>query len=105
MITQRELLSLSPESCSQVREIMTSHRIINKDNTTTQNLFQENSDLIELQEENSVPKFTMSIGNNQTPPLGALIIPDPIKTYYKSLRPGEAPDFDQLVIVLESGAV
>ena len=39
------------------------------------------------------------------PPPGALIISDPIETYYKSLNPGEAPDFDQLVVALESGAV
>ena len=105
-ITQRELLSLSPEIRSQVREITTSRRITTKDIIATQHLLQEeDSDWLEEQGQINTNTFAMSIGNVQTPPPGALIISDPIETYYKSLNPGEAPDFDQLVVALESGAV
>ena len=105
-ITQHELLSLSPEIRNQVRDITSSRRIPNKDNVATQHLLQEgDSDLNEEQEQNTTSTFAMMIGNVQTPPPGALIIPDPIETYYKSLNPGQMPDFNQLVVALESGAV
>ena len=105
-ITQRELLSLSPEIRSQVREITTSRRITTKDIIANQHLLQEgDSDSLEERDSNNTNTYAMSIGNIQTPPAGALIISDPIETYYKSLNPGEAPDFDQLVVALESGAV
>ena len=41
----------------------------------------------------------------RTPPEGSIVIEDPIKTYYRSLEPGEIPDSNQLVVAMESSAV
>ena len=46
-----------------------------------QNLLQEeDSDLFKQQDQSPVSMLAMTIGNTQDPPLGALIIPDPIET-------------------------
>ena len=44
-ITQRELLSLSPEVCSQVRDSTTMHRIPNKEYTISQNFYEDTEGL------------------------------------------------------------
>ena len=42
---------------------------------------------------------------HRSPPLGALVILDPIEAYYCSLSPGEQPDFDLLTVAKESHAL
>ena len=96
-ITQRELLSLSPEVRSQVRECTSSRRIPNKD--ATSHYYQEEEELL------SFPSFAINNLHHRTPPAGSLVVPDPVETYYKNLRPGEAPDFDRLCVSLDSCAV
>jgi len=101
-ITQRELLSLSPEVRSQVRECTTTRRIQNKD--ATQNLLQEDED-----DDNfyapTVPSLAITNALHRTPPEGAIVIEDPIENYYKSLRPGQHPDPEKLTVAMESCAV
>ena len=102
-ITQRELLSLSPEVRSQVRDATTTKRIPNNSNTiTTQNLYQDQDE----DQMHDNPLIDILAYNHQhTTPPGVFIIDDPIKNYYKSLRPGEDPDFEYLLVVKDSSAV
>ena len=44
-IMQRELLSLSPEVCSQVRDSTTTHHIPNKEYTISQNFYEDTEGL------------------------------------------------------------
>ena len=108
-ITQRELLSLAPEIRSQVRDSTITRRVINKDSTTAQNLFQEEQEE-EYNEQSDIiqsipPTLTANTVNHRTLPYGSIVIEDPIETYYRSLEPGEIPDPDKLVVAMESGAV
>jgi hypothetical protein len=100
MVTQHELLFLSPEVCSQVREATTTHCTQPKDPSTAQNLYQYSED-----EQADDYINTLALTPTNTPPPGSIIVEDPIELYYKSLCPGEEPDFDTLVIAKESSAV
>ena len=102
-ITQRELLSLSPEVRSQVRECTTTRRIQNKD--AAQNLLQEGEDEDDDDYSTTVPTLAVTHALHRTPPEGAIVVPDPIETYYKSLPPGQHPDPDKLIVAMESCAV
>jgi hypothetical protein len=107
-ITQRELLSLSPEVRSQVREVTTTRRIPNNPPTTSQNALQleEQSSDENLDEASTETLFSQTCSiHNRIPPRGAIIIPDPIERYYRSLPPGQEPDPDRLVVSKESSAV
>ena len=110
-VTQRELLSLSPEIRSQVREATTTRRFPNKDGNTAQHYldYQEDDDYETQHLLNTVteiiPTFAIENAHHRTPPTGSIVVPDPIETYYRSLRPGETPDPDRLVVAIESGAV
>jgi hypothetical protein len=111
VLTQRELLSLSPEVRSQVRDSTTTRRVNNKDNTTAQHLLQEddNQDFDFPDYLTTVPTratvYTNQAVHYRTPPEGSLIASDPIENYYNSLRPGEDPDSHKLTVSVESGAV
>ena len=98
VISHRELLSLSPEVRAKSREDTTTRRV--KDATVAQNLYQYSDD----EQEDDYLK-TLALDSNPSLPSDAIVISDPIETYYKSLRPGEEPDFDALIIAKESGAV
>ncbi|KAF8162240.1 hypothetical protein BJ912DRAFT_935542 [Pholiota molesta] len=43
--------------------------------------------------------------NGGPPPRGASIINDPYDLYYRTLAPGERPDFDMLIVAVESAAL
>ena len=107
-ITQRELLSLSPEVRSQVREVTTTRRIPTNPPVTSQHSLQLED---EVDKENSVaPPVDNLISrpccvHGRVPPKGAIVVDDPIERYYRSLQPGEAPDPDRLIIAKESSAV
>jgi hypothetical protein len=110
ILTQRELLSLSPEVRSQFRDSTTTRRIAAKDKTT-QNYYQ-----VDEEYDDDYPAFPQTIPEPPVnyvdnfayfpnPPKGAIVVPDPIEAYYRSLHPGEEPDPDQLIVAAESGAV
>jgi hypothetical protein len=111
VLTQRELLSLSPEVRSQVRDSTTTRRITTKDNNTTQHLLQEEEDeQTGITDHQNLIPTPNSVNVNQsfhyrTPPKGSIIAPDPIKAYYRSLGPGEDPDSQRLTVSIESAAV
>jgi hypothetical protein len=98
-IMQKELLSLSPEVHSQVRDsIMT--RQIPKEIVMVHSRFEEQE---QEQEEpktqflaNMVPvaSFAVYRAHHWMPPQGSIIIDDPMEEYYKSLSPGEKPNPD-----------
>jgi hypothetical protein len=79
-ITQRELLSLSPEVRSQVRDVTTTRRIPNNPAIVSQNSLQ-------LDEENTADLqidilHARQCIHNRIPPKGAIIIDDPVDRYY-----------------------
>ena len=107
-ITQRELLSLSPEVRSQVREVTTTRRIPNNPPATVQNALQldEGPDEEDLDHASTQTIFAQPCSiHGRAPPRGSIIVPDPIERYYRSLPPGQEPDPDRLVIAKESIAV
>ena len=107
-ITQRELLSLSPEVRSQVREVTTTRRMPTNPQLTSQNSLQLENELDEKDSPNPPAETLISrpcCVHKRTPPKGAIIVDDPIERYYRSLQPGETPDPDRLIIAKESSAV
>jgi len=110
-VTQRELLSLSPEYRSQVRDVVTTRRVANKDGNTAQNLLDtdEQDEYSAEQLLNTVydtpSPYSVKHALHKTPPAGSLVITDAYEAYYKSLGNNEAPDPDQLFVAIESGAV
>ena len=120
-ITQRELLSLSPEVRSQVRDVTTTRRIPNNPVQSNQNILhlENEPDHRKLSEEHLPDDGLTEQGPEQLfsspgrpccvhsriPPRGAIILDDPIDRYYRSLPPGEMPDPDRLIIAKESSAV
>ena len=108
-ITQRELLSLSPEVRSQVREVTTTRRMPNNPPVITQNSLHlpehesSGEDLTNPPVEALIAR--PCCGHKRVPPKGAIIVDDPIERYYRSLQPGEIPDPDRLIIAKESSAV
>ena len=108
-ITQRELLSLSPEVRSQVREITTTRRIPNPAQALS---FEEESNKENIGDASidSLPLHTRGIRppccvHGKMPPKGSIIIDDPIDRYIRSLPPGASPDPDRLSVAKDSSAV
>lgn len=108
-ITQRELLSLSPEVRSQVRDVTTTRRIPNAPPLASQNALQVDEDIsddnLDRASSETFHSQPCCVHRRNPPPHGAIIIPDPIERYYRSLPPGQAPDPDRLIIAKESSAV
>jgi hypothetical protein len=103
-ITQRELLSLSPEVRAQVREATTTKRIPTAAATiqpvTFSTAIYEDDVCFE-----AAPSFALGRRNEAVLPLGAIIVPDPIELYYETLEPGEVPSLDRLTVAKESTAI
>ena len=107
-LTQRELLSLSPEIRSQVRDNITTKRVPNKDYTPpkVQNYYKDDIDQDEEDDYyQSLEGFAIPHTNRLPPPKDAFIIPDPFEVYLNSLRPEENPDMDHLVVARTSSSV
>ena len=101
-VTQRELLLLSPEVCSQVC------KAISAKCNTANNMIKEihTLDNIEPAEVPASPPVVMlmqSVQQLAVPPPGALIVPDPYETYLKSLPSGAMPEL--LIVAKESSAL
>jgi hypothetical protein len=111
-LTQRELLSLSPEVRSQVREAVSAKRSAPKEATKEIHTL-ANDDSLPFALDDLEPDptstattastFVHSIYHQKVPPPGSLIIPDPYETYLKSLPNGQTPD--TLVVAKESSAL
>ena len=109
-VTQRELLSLSPEVRAQIREATTTRRVAVQNTQEpvdeSANFLQvENSDEEDKAEIPAVPTFAIPKSQHRVPPEGAIVIPDPIETYIRSLPTGTHPDPDRLVVACENSAV
>jgi hypothetical protein len=93
-IMQKKLLSLSPEVCSQVRDSITTCRIL-KVIVMVHSGFEEQEEEEEKTKiqflANTVPiaSFAVHRGHHRTPPQGSIIIDDSMEEYYKSLSSGE----------------
>ena len=88
MITQRELLSLSPEVQSQFRNSTITRRISNKDIQTTQALLQEEIETADEIEHLLPTILTFALPTVTYAPNGSITISNPIKAYYQLLPPG-----------------
>ena len=111
-LTQRELLSLSPEVRSQVREAVSAKRSAPKETTKEIHTLANDDSLPfaldDLESESistvaTASTFVQSVYHQKTPPPGSLIIPDPYETYLKSLPNGQTPD--TLIVAKESSAL
>ena len=102
-ITQRELLSISPEVRGQVRESTTTRRIPATTAPTVQANLQVTVDDDDIAYD-VAPTFALGKAGEKVPPVGSTIVPDPIESYYNSLEPGETPD-DRLTVARESTAI
>jgi hypothetical protein len=111
MLTQCELLSLSPEVCAQVREATFARRTApNKEATKTVNILADDpelpaaiNDITDNDSTALMTTFVNSVCNTTTLPPGSLIVPDPYETYLQSLPEGAV--LEQLVITKESSAL
>jgi hypothetical protein len=102
LVTQRELLSLSPEIRTQTRESTTTKRV---PNTTSA---QPQSFIVEVEDESEIydsATFAFQATNGDELPPDAYIVPDPIESYYASLPFGEEPDIDRLTVAKDSTAI
>jgi hypothetical protein len=114
-ITQRELLCLSPEVRTQIREATTIRRTPPKDTATTDNKYQvidpDNTDQFQYtatfgyNSQDNKRLATTNTATSKIPPPGSLVIGDEYENYYKSLGPGEEPDQDRLTVSAESLAI
>lgn len=107
-LTQRELLSLSAEVRSQVREATSARRSPAKDASNVQTFYQDTDlpyaiDDLEPLTRPTVSSFVNVLHQPETPPPGAIIIPDTYETYLKSLQPGQVPQ--PLIVAKESSAL
>jgi hypothetical protein len=112
-LTQRELLSLSPEVRSQVREATSAKRTTTKEGNAKEiHTYAEDDTLAEalddiepgdLQYQLPTAMFINAVHQPQTPPPGSIIVPDPYELYLKSLPQGAVPD--RLVVAKESSAL
>jgi hypothetical protein len=108
-LTQRELLSLSPEVRSQVREATSARRTPpNKDHSI--NVLADEpglaSALDDINDNNNNPPpatFFSVNGEKSVPPPDAIIIPDPYEIYLNSLPRGAAPK--PFLVAKESSAL
>jgi hypothetical protein len=118
-ITYHELLSLAPEVRAQVREAISSKRVPNNTahSANLQNAYLTEEELSYLMPdevplpfvEEPEPASIMALATSQEKPpslpSNAIIVEDPIDEYYKTLRDGESPDPDQIVVAKESSAL
>ena len=103
-ITQRELLSISPEVRTYVRDSTTTRCVPTAPTAAVQ------GSLLVVPDEDEValePYQTLLLGHptRSLPPKGAMIVPDPIEIYYKSLGLNKAPNIDHLTVAKESTAI
>jgi hypothetical protein len=106
-ITQRELLSISPEVRSQYREATTTKRNPNNERQAQANLLEEvESPQTVYNRLNSAPVSVSIVGSqHRSPPEGSTILNDPVDIYYRSLGPGQRPDPERIIVAKESLAL
>ncbi len=106
-LTQRELLSIAPDVRAQYREATTAKRNANTDRLPQNNILQEDRTQERLFNTiNSMPAtVALTASQHRSPPEGSTVIEDPFEQYYRSLRPGEKPDPQRLVVARESAAL
>ncbi|THH11446.1 hypothetical protein EW146_g8045 [Bondarzewia mesenterica] len=115
MVTQRELLSLSPEVRAQIREATAGRHIPQCNGGQAKVLMQDDALPFALDDldppcdiENTAPdiataSFAQILHQPLVPPEGSLVIPDPYEAYFNSLTPDEEPE--PLIVAKESSAL
>ena len=101
-ITQRELLSISPEVRAQFRDSTTTRRV------PTATAAQGTLQIVTLEDEipdDAAHTFMFRRVDDRTPPQGATVVPDTFEAYYSSLEPGDMPISGHLTVAKESTAI
>jgi hypothetical protein len=119
-ITYHELLSLSPEVRSQVRDAVSSKRVTAKETApqpvTQATMLQDESMSPEelaylFPDEEVIPYYAdpstgyIAALAKQAIPDEAIVVDDPYDRYYRTLREGEEPDLSRLIVAKESLAL
>ncbi|KAH9475463.1 hypothetical protein JR316_0012574 [Psilocybe cubensis] len=105
-ITQRELLSIAPEIRSQYRDSTTSKRSANTDKIAQTNLLENRADpTSNTVVFNASTVHPLPSSQHRSPPEGSTVIDDPFDIYYRSLRPGQHPDPNKIIVAKESSAL
>lgn len=106
-LTQRELLSIAPEVRAHYRDSTTSKRNANTDRPAQANLFDTptNSQTTLSAQTSSPTVVALASSQHRSPPEGSTVINDPYDIYYRSLRPGQVPDPDKIIVAKESYAL
>ena len=104
IIMQQELLSLSPEVCTQAREDTIIRQVLTGIAMPIQGMLQSIGE-DEYIAYDSAPTFVLGQAANQPLPKGVFIVKDPIETYYNLLGPGEEPNIDQLTVAKGSTVI
>ena len=119
-ITHRELLSLSPEVRSQLRDAVSSKRTATKEDTTQVKICQDTSTVPNELTEDELsylfpdeepitydfkPTLAASTFAVNQLPVDAVIADDLYDEYYRTLPAGQAPDRSRLIVAKESYAL
>ncbi len=106
-ITQRELLSIAPDVRAQYKEATTAKRSTNTENQAQNNPQQQDRTQERvLNTLHSMPAaVALTASQHRSPPEGATVIDDPFEQYYRSLRPGEQPDPQRIIVAKDSAAL
>lgn len=119
-ISYHELLSLSPEVRSQVRDAVSSKRVAAKENAPPQvtqaTMLQDEAmspeELAYLFPDEEVVPYDANLSTDlvaglakQSIPDEAIVVDDPYDRYYRTLREGEEPDQSRLIVAKESLAL
>ena len=80
---------------------MTTKCVQNRDNAATNQLMVNSGEYYDDDFYTNIPPvltFAIPNASYHMPPVGATVIPDKYKAYYRSLWPGQEPDPDRLVV-------
>ncbi|THH06592.1 hypothetical protein EW146_g9567 [Bondarzewia mesenterica] len=114
-VTQRELLSLSPEVRAQIHEATAGQRIPQHDGGQAKVLMQDDAlsfalddldpscDIEHTSPDIAMASFAQILHQPLVPPEGSLVIPDPYEAYFNSLALDEEPE--PLIVAKESSAL
>ena len=115
-ISCQELLSLSPEVRSRVRDATSAKRVAKDDPIpATVSMMQDHAvteeELSYLFPDEEIVNYdapaTQVLLADNTPilPTDAIVVEDPVDRYYRTLAPGEVPDPDKIIVAKESHAL
>jgi Protein of unknown function (DUF4100)/Aspartyl protease len=105
-ITQRELLSLSPEVRSQHRDATTTRRVHAAQHYLDSNNIEDvDTQLLDAITDTLQANSIEDSHHHRASPTGSITVPDPVEKYYKQMEENGPNDPKRLVTATETGAV